>query len=112
MYSQRAPAPVSVLPWLRDAAAGRDPFLAWVHFFDPPSPQQPPPHILQRVRSSPYDGEISFVDEQIAYPFVGEVGRAAFRQTYRRRDELFPYATGTDSVGFSHLLLPFLDERV
>jgi hypothetical protein len=54
----------------------------------------------------------SFVDEQIAYPFVGEVGRFAFRQTYRRRDELFPYAAGSDTTAFSHLLLPFLDERV
>jgi hypothetical protein len=54
----------------------------------------------------------SFIDETIAYPFVGEAGRFALRQTYRRRDELFPYAAGNDTAGFSHLLLPYLDDRV
>ncbi len=54
----------------------------------------------------------SFVDERIAYPFVGEVGRFALRQAFHRRDELFPYAAGDSNAGFSHLLLPYLDERV
>ena len=68
LYTDQRPADVVVdaaLPWIRDAATGPDPFFAWIHFFDPHSPQLPPPHIAQRVRSSPYDGEIAFVDEQI-----------------------------------------------
>lgn len=53
----------------------------------------------------------SFIQEQLAYPFVGEVGRVALRQVYRRRDEIFPYSTG-GAEDFSHVLLPLLDERV
>ena len=53
----------------------------------------------------------SFVDQGIAYPFVGEVGRVAVRQAFHHRDELFPYVTSGEGVDYSHLLLPFLDER-
>ena len=35
-----------------------------------------------------------FVSQLVRYPFVGEVGRLAMRQFYRRRDEIFPFATG------------------
>jgi arylsulfatase A-like enzyme/Flp pilus assembly protein TadD len=68
LYTDQRPADVVVdaaLPWIRGAATGPDPFFAWIHFFDPHSPQQPPSHIAARVRSSPYDGEVAFVDEQI-----------------------------------------------
>jgi hypothetical protein len=54
----------------------------------------------------------TFLDQGVAYPFVGEVGRFAVRQSYHRRDELFPYVVSGDDVDYSHLLLPFLDERV
>lgn len=52
----------------------------------------------------------SFYDAAVNYPFVGEVGRVAVRQMYRRHDEVFPYALGPDE-GYSHVLLPLLDER-
>lgn len=51
-----------------------------------------------------------FYQGAINYPFVGEVGRFAVRQTFRRRDELFPYALNPGDE-FSHVLLPLLDER-
>lgn|GEM_PF-185234 len=51
-----------------------------------------------------------FAEESVAYPFVGEVGRFAARQSYYRRDEPFQYSAA-DAGGFSHVLLPFLDER-
>ncbi|HKJ01734.1 MAG TPA: hypothetical protein VJ997_04745, partial [Longimicrobiales bacterium] len=54
----------------------------------------------------------SFLDQELAYPFVGEVGRFAVRQSYHHRDELFPYVVSDEGVDYSHLLLPFLDERV
>ena len=54
----------------------------------------------------------TFLDEQVAYPFVGEVGRIALRQAYDRRDELFPYVVDDASAPYSHVLLPDLDERV
>ena len=53
----------------------------------------------------------TFVDEQVAYPFVGEVGRLAVRQSYSRRDELFPYVVSRPEVSYSHVLLPNFDER-
>ncbi len=53
----------------------------------------------------------SFVQQRVAYPFVGEVGRVALRETYHRRDELFPYAASGTALDYSHLLLPFRDER-
>ncbi len=46
----------------------------------------------------------------INYPFVGEVGRFGVRQSFRRRDEQFPYALGPGEE-FSHVLLPLQDER-
>jgi hypothetical protein len=54
----------------------------------------------------------TFFEEVLAYPFVGEVGRWAVRQAYRRRDEIFPYGVGAAGVDYSHVLLPFLDERI
>ncbi len=54
----------------------------------------------------------TFLTEQVAYPFVGEVGRVAVRQVYSRSDELFPYVVDDPSVPYSHVLLPDLDERV
>ncbi len=53
----------------------------------------------------------SFLDETMAYPFVGEVGRFAFRQVYGKRDDLFPYSTGGELGESTHLLLPLQDER-
>lgn len=53
----------------------------------------------------------SFVRQSLAYPFVGEVGRFAARQSYGRRDELFPYSVAGSGLDYSHLLLPFVDER-
>jgi len=52
-----------------------------------------------------------FREEALTYPFVGEVGRWAARQTYLRRDELFPYSVGAGRT-YSHVLLPYLDDRV
>jgi len=54
----------------------------------------------------------SFAEESVAYPFVGEVGRFAFRQSFARRDDLFPYATAGELGEYSHLLLPLRDERL
>lgn len=54
----------------------------------------------------------TFLGEQVAYPFVGEVGRVALRQVYSRRDELFPYVVSDPGAPYTHVLLPDLDERV
>jgi hypothetical protein len=53
----------------------------------------------------------AFFHEQVAYPFVGEIGRVAVRQVFSRRDELFPYVVSDPEAPYSHVLLPDLDER-
>ncbi len=53
----------------------------------------------------------AFFEEQVAYPFVGEVGRVAARQSFSRRDDLFPYVVSGADATYSHVLLPNVDER-
>ncbi len=52
----------AALRWL-DGLDSREPFLAWVHFFDPHHPYEPPPGF--RDLPDPYDGEIAFTDAQL-----------------------------------------------
>ncbi len=47
------------------AAVDPRPWFAWVHYFDPHAPYEAPPPYAQRFASSPYDGEIAYVDEQL-----------------------------------------------
>lgn len=42
------------------------PFFVWLHFFDPHQPQQPPAPFDIEFRDRPYDGEIAYVDSQLA----------------------------------------------
>ncbi|MFH1418530.1 MAG: sulfatase-like hydrolase/transferase [Planctomycetota bacterium] len=50
------------LDWLR--AKKREPFFAWVHFFDPHYPYEPPEPFRDQLPNA-YDGEIAFVDTQV-----------------------------------------------
>jgi len=40
-------------------------FFAWVHFFDPHLPYQPPSPYKEEFAADPYDGEIAFMDFQV-----------------------------------------------
>jgi arylsulfatase A-like enzyme/Tfp pilus assembly protein PilF len=57
----------AALKWLE--TAGKEPapapWFAWVHYYDPHAPYEPPGSFGSRFASSPYDGEIAFVDEQL-----------------------------------------------
>ena len=55
------------LQWLEATRkkAGATPWFAWVHYYDPHAPYEPPGALGPRFASSPYDGEIAFVDEQL-----------------------------------------------
>ncbi|HZD03959.1 MAG TPA: BamA/TamA family outer membrane protein, partial [Longimicrobiales bacterium] len=53
----------------------------------------------------------SFFGEELRYPFVGEVGRAAGRQLYQRRRDRFAYWAG-QGRDFTHVLLPLDEESV
>ncbi len=57
-------------PWFEKAAAGPDPFFAWVHFFDPHLPYNPPSPIREEFVGRPYDGEVAYMDA-----IVGQVMR-------------------------------------
>lgn len=60
------------LRWLqkRDAAGSR-PFFLWLHLFDPHAPYDPPVQFRARYRDRPYDGEVAFVDQQLARLLAG-----------------------------------------
>jgi arylsulfatase A-like enzyme/Flp pilus assembly protein TadD len=51
------------LRWLK--LNPRQPFLLWVHLYDPHDPYTPPEPYASRYRARPYDGEIAFDDAQV-----------------------------------------------
>jgi choline-sulfatase len=52
----------AAMRWL--GAAGSQPFFAWLHFYDPHAPYDPPSPYRDRFADRPYDGEIAFTDAQ------------------------------------------------
>lgn len=71
-----------------------------------------------RLMGTRWDARISlgqtrtgnFFEESLFYPFVGEVGRLAARQSFLRRETLFSYVLPHDRE-HTNLLLPFVDRR-
>ncbi len=53
------------IAWLSTARPPDQPFFLWVHFYDAHAPYEPPAPWPERL-ASPYDGEIAFVDSQLA----------------------------------------------
>lgn len=53
-----------VMPFLEKAKNDR--FFAWLHFYDPHTPHEPPEPFKSRYPDTPYAAEIAFVDSQIA----------------------------------------------
>ncbi len=52
------------LAWLRRERT--KPFFLWLHLFDPHAPYDPPAEFRARYAGRPYDGEVAFVDTQVA----------------------------------------------
>jgi arylsulfatase A-like enzyme/Flp pilus assembly protein TadD len=52
------------LAWL-DGLNDDEPFLLWVHFYDPHLPYSPPSPWAERYRDRPYAGEIAYMDSQV-----------------------------------------------
>jgi choline-sulfatase len=46
--------------------ASAAPWFLWVHYYDPHAPYEPPADLAERFARTPYDGEIAFVDRQLA----------------------------------------------
>ena len=42
-----------------------EPFFAWVHFYDPHAPYDPPSPYREKFAGHPYDGEIAFADAEL-----------------------------------------------
>jgi arylsulfatase A-like enzyme/Flp pilus assembly protein TadD len=63
------------IAWLEEA---EEPFFAFVHYYDPHTPYDPPPAFDEKYPGRPYDGEIAYCDE--------ELGRVL--ETLRRRRAL------------------------
>jgi arylsulfatase A-like enzyme/Tfp pilus assembly protein PilF len=55
----------SAVAWLDRLEPGRR-FFLWVHFYDPHAVYNPPPPFRDRYRDRLYDGEIAYMDSQIA----------------------------------------------
>lgn len=59
----------AVLRWLgipSSTAGPQSPWFLWVHYYDPHAPYEPPADLAEKYRRTPYDGEIAFVDRQLA----------------------------------------------
>ncbi len=72
------------LRWLqqRRAASPRPaPFFLWLHLFDPHAPYAPPSDFRARYQGRPYDGEVAFVDSQVARLLAGLERLGAAEQT-------------------------------
>ena len=50
------------------------------------------------------------LQQGFVYPFVGEVGRYAFRQSFVRREELFAYIVPEGTATYSHVVHPVRQE--
>nr|MBA3949805.1 sulfatase-like hydrolase/transferase [Acidobacteriota bacterium] len=54
----------AAMPWLEQNAQNK--FFAWLHFYDPHTPYDPPEPWKSRFPGRPYIGEVAYVDAQIA----------------------------------------------
>lgn len=61
-----------VLNWLQSppAQAETKPFFVWLHLYDPHSPYDPPEPFRSEYRGRLYDGEVAYVDSQLARLFT------------------------------------------
>jgi choline-sulfatase len=60
-------------------ASQSGPFLAWVHFYDPHAPYDPPPPQREEHAGRPYDGEIAAADACLGQVMAAARGRAGER---------------------------------
>jgi choline-sulfatase len=60
----------------RDQSDSRRPFFVWLHLYDPHAPYEPPAEFRRRAKT-PYDGEITYADAQLArfFAFLRDSGQ-------------------------------------
>ena len=95
----------AALRWIDKFARGSDPtpFFAWVHYYDPHAPYEPPGDLAERFRSAPYDGEIAFVDRQMArlltgLETAGSLGHTVILVTADHGESLGEHGEGTHGL--------------
>jgi len=70
-FDERRAAQVNeaILPWLEERSQDPDskPFFAWVHYFDPHQPFEPPPPYAGLYADDLYDGEIAYADSRLGF---------------------------------------------
>src|SRR3954470_5201514 len=96
----------AALRWLEtssSAAAPAPPWFLWVHYYDPHAPYEPPADLAERYRQSPYDGEIAFVDRQLARLFQAldagnETSRTIVAVTADHGESLGEHGEGTHGI--------------
>jgi arylsulfatase A-like enzyme len=62
-------------------ASGRKAFFVWIHLFDPHTPYSPPEPYKSQYASSPYDGEVAYVDSLLGSLFSALAGRRLDQRT-------------------------------
>jgi choline-sulfatase len=75
----------AALRWLGSASAPAGqpaPWFLWVHYYDPHAPYEPAPQDLaERFGTTPYDGEVAFVDRQLGRVFQTLADRGDIERT-------------------------------
>ena len=72
----------AAVKWLD--AGGTQPFFGWVHLYDAHAPYDPPPPFAARFKTSPYDGEIAYVDACIGR-LIAALERSGTPRSHHRR---------------------------
>jgi arylsulfatase A-like enzyme/Tfp pilus assembly protein PilF len=92
-FLERSAAEVTdrALGWLESAPR---PFFLWVHYYDPHHDYRPPPPFAERFASSPYDGEVAYVDSQL-----GRLLDALERGESRRKTLILVTSDHGESLG-------------
>jgi arylsulfatase A-like enzyme/Flp pilus assembly protein TadD len=79
-YAERGADAVSdaALAWLESAPR---PFFLWTHYYDPHASYRPPPPWAERFAARPYDGEVAWVDAQLARVIAALRSRGELERT-------------------------------
>src|SRR3954449_8003228 len=95
----------AALRWLaaEGPSARPAPWFLWVHYYDPHAPYEPPADLAERYREAPYDGEIAFVDRQLARLFQAldagnETSRTIVAVTADHGESLGEHGEGTHGI--------------